>query len=194
MWRFASLWILPSHFPTGYYAIQVKEKKVKKEKQKESIKSGLGLIVLSTLSHSTRRNRLNGFRDYNRGNSRLINSVHGMNNATLIDNKRGNGIREGGLFQSHSCFSRRSRGWRADFFSLFLLFLLRGNVIFKKKAKVLAFRTRSYPPPSTTRLEVSRCEDNLYALGTFKKLSMEDHFSCSCLFCYGRSPRWDIYD
>lgn len=91
--------ILPSHFPTGYYAIQVKEKKVKKEKQKESIKSGLGLIVLSTLSHSTRRNRLNGFRDYNRGNSRLINSVHGMNNATLIDNKRGNGIREGGLFQ-----------------------------------------------------------------------------------------------
>lgn len=131
--------ILPSHFPTGYYAIQIKEKKVKKEKQKESIKSGLGLIVLSTLSHSTRRNRLNGFRDYNRGNSRLINSVHGMNNATLIDNKRGNGIREGGLFQPHSCSSRRSRGCRADFFSLFLLFLLRGNVIFKKKGQSTRF-------------------------------------------------------
>lgn len=149
MWRFASLWMgnSPLSFSNWILCYPGKRKKSKKkEKQKESIKSGLGLIVLSTLSHSTRRNRLNGFRDYNRGNSRLINSVHGMNNATLIDNKRGNGIREGGLFQPHSCSSKRSRGWRADFFSLFLLFLLRGNVIFKKKGQSTRVSHTKLPP------------------------------------------------
>ena len=128
-----------------------------------------------------------------------------MNNATLIDNKRGNGIREGGLFQPHSCSSRRSRAccedeeWIERFFLFFFLFLLRGNVIFKRKSPKYSRFAHEVTPSLLRPLyprfrnacsrSFARCENNLYALGTFKKLSVEDHFSCSCLFCYGRSPR-----
>lgn len=82
--------------------------------------------------------------------------------------------------------SRRSRVAREFFLFLSPFFFEAMQYLKKKKkkAKVFAFRTRLLlPRPSlrslstfSTRLEVSRCEDNLYALGTFKKLSTGGSF------------------
>lgn len=75
---------------------------------------------------------------------------------------------------------------REDSFLFLSPLLLRGDAIFKKKktkksSKYSRF-ARGYCSPLrslstfSTRLEVSRCGDNLYALGTFKKLSTGGSF------------------
>lgn len=114
-----------------------------------------------------------------------------MNNATLIDNKRQWDPR-GWITVIIPAIpdplsSRRSRVARIErilFFS-FLLFFFEAMQYLKKKNKKSSKYSRfarGYCSPLrslstfSTRLEVSRCGDNLYALGTFKKLSTGGSF------------------